>query len=288
MTAKIKLRLKSKTVTTSSEELLTPPKGFDGLKLVDPRESDMMALHTVEAWYLFHGRPADPEGRFGGIPGGRRFAAITRALWYLSANDNPYVDWALVEVCERLAQIRCDLQVRTDAYFEEICALEKRGLLYSPVISDNPKFVRLGFSSPYGYAVAEAITEYDFFVRLVRTMAGKFRITDEEARVRLRSAARGFRALFLEPIRWEKALAREDLRKLSRADFQIGADEDARRRVAIAIAELGPVPPAILSGAVKPSHSRRPPKIAELRIAKIRDKALAVKDTFPELDPDLV
>ena len=63
---------------------------------------DSMTLHTREAWQLFTGRRADPARRTTPIPGGRRFASVMKMLWLLSANDNPYADWILQRVYERL------------------------------------------------------------------------------------------------------------------------------------------------------------------------------------------
>jgi hypothetical protein len=94
--------------------------------------------------------------------------------------------------------------------------------------------------------------------------------------------------LFLEPIRWVKVLGRRDLRALSRADFQRGADADAERRIAIAIAAFGPVPPAIFAGKKKPPHSRRPPTLSALPAAQGRHQAPAAESPFPTLDPDLI
>ena len=264
------------------------PTPVDGLRITDGRELDTMEIHTLEAWDLFNGRPADPARGHAPIPGGRRFAAITKALWYLSGNDNPYADWALVEVCEGLSRIRTDVQSRIEIYLEELSALRKRGLQYSTVLSDNPKFVRLGFGSPYGYALAEAVFEYDYFVRLLRTMRMKARVGDEEAKTLIRGTARAYRALFLAPVRWEKVLSREDLRWLSRRDFAKDADDTAKQRAELAIAELGPVPPEIFTGQLRPTHTRRPSPVKESAFRRLAEKALTPTERLSKREADLI
>ena len=57
-------------------------------QLVD-ETPDAMTLHTQDAYRMFTGRAADPASKAPAIPGGRRFAAVLKAIWYLSANDNP-------------------------------------------------------------------------------------------------------------------------------------------------------------------------------------------------------
>ena len=46
---------------------------------------------------MSNGRQADAEGKVVPIAGGKRFAAVLKSIWYLSANDNPYADWILIE-----------------------------------------------------------------------------------------------------------------------------------------------------------------------------------------------
>ena len=64
---------------------------------------DTMTLHTKEAYRAFRGRQPQADGRGGHIPGGRRFAAVLKSIWNLSGNDNPYADWLLIMMHDRLS-----------------------------------------------------------------------------------------------------------------------------------------------------------------------------------------
>ena len=64
------------------------PGGSSLGQLVD-ETPDAMTLHTQDAYRMFTGRAADPASNAPAIPGGRRFAAVLKAIWYLSANDTP-------------------------------------------------------------------------------------------------------------------------------------------------------------------------------------------------------
>ena len=46
---------------------------------------DVMTLHTQDAFRMFTGRAADVQSQVFAIPGGRRFAAVLKSIWYLSA-----------------------------------------------------------------------------------------------------------------------------------------------------------------------------------------------------------
>lgn len=236
-------------------------------QLVD-ETPDAMALHTQDAYRMFTGRAADPASNAPPIPGGRRFAAVLKAIWYLSANDNPYADWILIRVYQSLSGIRSQMGQVIEAREAEFERLRRRGLALSVLASRSPVTVELGFRSPYGYATAEAIVEFDYHVRMVKTLVLKDRMSDEAGRAEIRAIGRGLRALFLEPIRWERNLLREEMLPLSRRDFLPGADEAARQRVRAAVALFGELPRKVFTGEEAPRHSQRrvTPTAAELRL----------------------
>ena len=242
---------------------------------------DVMTLHTQDAFRMFTGRAADSRTLAPAIPGGRRFAAVLKSIWYLSANDNPYADWILIRVYQSLVTIRAQMAQAIAVREAEFEALRRKGLSLSVLGSRSPATVALGFRSPYGYATAEAIVEFDYHVRMVKTLVLKDRLSDGDGRAAIREVGRGLRALFLEPIRWERLLLREDMLPLSRSDFLPGADDLARQRMHIAVTLLGEVPRAVFTGDDAPRHSQRriTPTAAELRL--LRQASLGI-DAQPE------
>jgi hypothetical protein len=124
---------------------------------------DTMTLHT-KMRIACSPAAADTEGGLPAIPGGKRFAAVLKSIWHLSANDNPYADWLLVRMYDALAAIRAHLSRVITAREEAIDLLKRKGFTLSVMSSRSPKTVELGFRSPYGYATAEAIVEFDYYV----------------------------------------------------------------------------------------------------------------------------
>ncbi|MGQ0522116.1 MAG: AcaB family transcriptional regulator [Betaproteobacteria bacterium] len=174
--------------TTQSETRRPPPSAAVAVKAASrvaklgqlaDATPDTMTLHTKDAYRMFTGRPADAEGTLPPIPGGKRFAAVLKSIWHLSANDNPYADWILIRMYEGLVAIRAHLGRVIKAREEAIDLLKRKGLTLSVMGSRNPKTVDLGFRSPYGYATAEAIVEFDYYVRLIKTLIRKDRMSDE-------------------------------------------------------------------------------------------------------------
>jgi integrating conjugative element protein (TIGR03761 family) len=249
---------------------------------------DTMTLHTKDAYRMFTGRSLDAEGRLPPIPGGKRFAAVLKSIWHLSSNDNPYADWLLVRMYDGLVAIRSHLSRAITAREEAIDLLKRKGLSLSVMGSRSPKTVELGFRSPYGYATAEAIVDFDYYVRMIKTLIHKDRMSDEEGRVAIRVVGREMRALFLDPIRWERHLLREELRQLSRSDFLPGADELARLRVRAAVALFGEVPRKVFTGAEAPRHTRRRVKLTDAELRLLEQASLTAAEDSPQPDTELL
>ena len=249
---------------------------------------DTMSLHTKDAYRIFTGRGADAADKLPPIPGGRRFAAVLKSIWHLSANDNPYADWILIRMYEGLVAIRAHLSRVITAREEAIEILKRKGLSLAVMGSRSPKTVELGFRSPYGYATAEAIVEFDYYVRMIKTLIHKDRMSDDEGRAAIREVGRELRALFLEPIRWERHLLREELRPLSRSDFLPGADELAHQRVRAVVALFGEVPRKVYTGAQAPRHTRRRVRLSEAELRLLEQASLTAVEDSPQSDTELL
>lgn len=246
-------------------------------RLID-EEPDTMTLHTKEGYRLFTGRQLTAEGRAIHIAGGQRFAAVLKSVWYLSGNDNPYADWLLITMHDRLSKLRWEIECVTAEKQQLIDVLKTRGLSFSVMRSKNPKTVELGFRSPYGYATASVIVVFDYYVRMVKSLVRKDRLSDAEGWHAIRKVEREMRALFLEPIRWERFLIRDEMLPLGRADFLPCADEMGTKRVKAAVALFGEVPRPIFTGAVLPRHAKRHIRRTEAELRLLQQVPLSVVD----------
>ena len=255
---------------------------------LDDETPDLMTLHTQDAYRVFTGRSGDLVNNAPAIPGGRRFAAVLKSIWHLSANDNPYADWILIRVYRGLVQIRAQMDQVVDAREAEFDRLRRKGLDLSVLSSRSPATVALGFRSPYGYATAEVIVAFDYHVRMVKTLVLKDRMSDDDGRAAIRENGRRLRALFLEPIRWERNLLREEMLPFSRRDYLPGADGSARQRVRAAVALFGEVPRKVFTGEDAPRHSQRRVTLTEAELRLLQQVPLDVDEGLEQPEGQLL
>ena len=148
-----------------------------------------VTLHTKEAYRLFTGRAKDPvPGR--SIPpilGARRAGSMLRSLWLLSSNDNPYADWALIDVHGRITDAIEKLNHVSQEMEQQTKALRQRGIAVHIVEAREPQTVPLGFASPYAFLLVEMLAEFDYFIRMVKTMESISRLGSDEAKKKNRN-----------------------------------------------------------------------------------------------------
>ena len=218
---------------------------------------DTLRLHTRDAFWMFIGRRANKGRNEHSIVGGQRAAAALNAMRHMSVGGNPYADWLLVRFEEQLSEIRERLAAavrESEAGFE---SLRQKGLALTVLGSRHPLELTVAFDSSYGYAVAEVILEFDYYVRIVKTLVLKNRITPDEASAAIRAVGRPLRGLFVWVIRSEYALRAPALTGLTRGDFLASADESARERVLHAVRRFGEIPEDVLAESIVPRHVTR-------------------------------
>jgi len=234
----------------------------DGLRQPQPAllidiAPDLLTLHTRDAYRLFAGRGWDEEGGQHRIIGGQRAASVLNALRHISVGGNPYADWFLVCFDDQLTALRTRLVELVAECEEEFVALKKKGLALNVLGSRQPLELTVAFGSSYGYAIAETMLEFDYYVRVVKTLVLKNRIRLDAGREAIRGIGRSLRRLFVRVIRWERVLRSPELRDITREDFLPTANEAARLRVRAAVARVGWIPRGVLDGTTLPPHVRR-------------------------------
>jgi integrating conjugative element protein (TIGR03761 family) len=256
--------------------------------LVD-EQVDQMALHTKEAFRMFMGRARDPGKEVQPIIGGKRVAAALRTLWMLTANDNPYADWGLLRHEQILKQV---IKVLGDHIKDAQSALDQqkaRGLSFSVLQSSSPQILNLGFKSPYGYAIAQLVSDFDYFVRLQKTLERKNLRSDSQVRQIITETTRVIRHAFNETARFDRWLMRDQMKGLCRADFVPDGDPEGAKRVQFATEVFGPCPSEVYSAKLQPRHSRRYIQISAAErelLQKISDEMLRMERAAESQEAD--
>ncbi|MCW5631912.1 MAG: TIGR03761 family integrating conjugative element protein [Rubrivivax sp.] len=238
-------------------------------------EEDSMALHTRESARLFMGRTIEPGRQGYGQSGAKKVGAALRAIWYLSGNDNPYADFCLIEASSRIAERVRELEQLITENENRLSQLKRRGLNFSVLRADPPVTVNLGFKSPYGYSVVNLVSTFDFYVRVVKTLARKDLLSDKEGYSLIFTQTKACRSIFERVIWFQRYLMKEELRALSRADWLPSADDTARKRVQAAVTLFGELPREVFNGALMPRHSRRRLDLSEQELRLLDEVPLA-------------
>lgn len=229
--------------------------------LVNAAETeDTITVHTKEAFQLFIGRAADPDNPTAAkIISFKKAGAAYRLLWNLSTNNNPYADWALIDLSNRRQMLQDELAKSVASMEETLERMRQtRGMTYVVAQNPTPQALPIRFKSPYGYAMVDCLAEFDYLVRLVRTLMFKARLTSHLADQLIRDHMRMFRAHFNEVKRFERYLGDADLLLLTRNDFLPTADDVARARVSKCIETFGQVPKSIFNlDVIPPFKSHR-------------------------------
>lgn len=238
-------------------------------------EEDSMDLHTRESARLFMGRVVEPGRQGYGQSGAKKVGAALRAIWYLSANDNPYADFCLIEASGRVTQRVQELEQLIAEGEKRLSQLKRRGLNFSVLRADPPVTVNLGFKSPYGYSVVNLVSTFDFYVRVVKTLVRKDLLSDKEGYAQIYTQTRACRSIFERVIWFQRYLMKEELRTIARADWLPNADENARKRVQAAVALFGELPREVFNGSIVPRHTRRRLDLSEQELRLLNEVPLA-------------
>lgn len=256
-----------------------------GIGSLESEGDDLMTLHTRDAMRVFVGRPAGDGQR--AIAGGRRVAASLRQLWGLSSNDNPYADWMLVQFDDDMQEVRKALTQVADQTLAKLEAMRQKGLSYSVLKSAAPVNVSLGFVSPYGYAVATAVVEFDWLSRVVKSAQRRDVLSSAEAHELLFETKRRCRSVFEPIVRAAGLLMREELRPLTRADF-LSSDDQAMKRVAAVQGLLGMCPKDVFVGQRTPRHTRRSVRLSDAELRVLDSVPFADDHTGAEASASLI
>lgn len=247
---------------------------INDLGALQPGAADTMTLHTAEAMRLFMGTSVQPGGTGYPMAGGKRVAAALRGLWSLSSNDNPYADWSLVDISERIADARQNIAADQKRILAKLDETKQKGLDYSIVQSRSPSVVQLGFTSPYGFMIAMLIIDFDFFTRVVKSAQRRDLLSSKEGHELLQATKHRCRSAFERALRFQRVLSAKEVVTLSRLDWLPTADEAGKQRVADLQQILGAIPKDIFMGQRQPRHSKRRLQLSEAELRLLDQVAL--------------
>jgi integrating conjugative element protein (TIGR03761 family) len=232
-------------------------EAIDNLGALVDEDTDTMTFHTKEAHRMFMGRSKQLGVEAGPIIGGKRIAAALKSLWNMTREDNPHADWGLLRHEHSIVEVQEKMQIEHKKAETQLQDMQRRGMHLSPLKSSSPSIFKLGYRSPYGYAISELMVDFDYYVRIQMTLERKNVISKDQRRAAIAEMQRVIRKSFNETARFDRWLRMEELKHLSRADFLPGATPEAVARAAFANQYIDPIPADVYTGKLQPRHSRR-------------------------------
>jgi integrating conjugative element protein (TIGR03761 family) len=218
---------------------------------------DAMDVHTKEAYRIFLGQEKN-QGTSGIRICGTRYAAtLAKILYQLSAQDNPYADWALIQLENRIEANNLKIESTIQQYQAKLNELSKQGLHLHIQQSLQPHQIELNFGSAYGFTLAQQLVRFDFLCRVLRTLANKDLMSDTEAKTVIRKRMHDLRSCYEELAKFTRLLTNESIKDIQRNDFLETTDLIKQQKIVVVHGILGVMPLSIFNGKQRPRHHRR-------------------------------
>ena len=154
-------------------------------------DGDCIYLHTNHAIALFKGRSAtNDKPEIYGVP---RFSGAVGQIWKAAASDDPWADWWLVKIDERIDEARHKLgEYRGE--LEKLLPTSKNININMPE-STAPVRMPLEFGTPsYPYRLAYIISEYDELCALIRGLVHNGLLGKQKSERHFRNSGKPIRA----------------------------------------------------------------------------------------------
>lgn len=192
-----------------------------------------LKLHTYHAARIWTGRGPTDEQR--GIPSTTLFLAITNLLKQLASRDDPYADWMIIRLEEKIGSIRQEydsLKTELDQTLKDI----PKQLSISESLSQHPANLPLYVGDTLGFQGIFLLTEFDELARSALQAAHIGTMLRERAERIIDRASTLLRSLYVLAQSFRNA-------GVTREDFRIGS-----ARAIAAVEKYGEVPQDILEG----------------------------------------
>ena len=205
-----------------------PDSQINGTSL---RSDVWISLQTRYAQLLVRGRVTKGKPPIVGLI---RFADMLRIIWYAAQANDPYADWWLIKIHDALSSF--DKRIEKERKHLQELLSAREGFRIVPAHLRDPFRVNLRFSSPYAYRAAQALVQFDGFVRDSLAAEHVGILPRRTAQDGIHSVATKLRSLFHIPCRYRHL----GIDRANPVSFD-GDGETAKRF-------MGEIPPDILNG----------------------------------------
>ncbi len=166
-----------------------PPVSTTGNESI--RTDVWLSLQTRYAQMLVRGRQLKGKPPIVGL---LRFADALRVIWHAAAANDPYADWWLIKIHDRIASLNNLLDERLSQF--ESLTESTPAFQIAPVEAKEPFRIKISFATPYAYRAADLMTRFDRFATQALVCKHLGYIDTKSSKVMIHAAARKLRGLF--------------------------------------------------------------------------------------------
>ncbi len=197
------------------------------------RGSMTLSLHTRYAAQLWRGRK--PEAGRPSIRSVPHFGTILKTMTRAAGADDPYADWFLLQLQEKLEQGRQKMQLleqQVEAFIQDRVPAE---VSMGHSVSERATEVEVHFESPLAYWMAYLVADYDRVVRRVQQGLHFGLLPRAQAEILMQQGAKIVRSLLSAVDGWKfTSVSRDDMaannpRALKAIDVMGQCPEDVLR-----------------------------------------------------------
>ncbi len=188
--------------------------------LPGPLQCDVvMTLHSREAYKLFAGRQQvgdKANNKDFSVNNLKKFAKKMNAIWFAAQNNDPFADWCLYRIEQKMEEIE-SLMTAEQMKLEELlkCASP---LQINSALSVKPVNITLSFANPFTYQTADLIAQYDKLACMALA-ADHIRFNDRGAKnAYIYTPAKRIRKLFMMASDWKPSRVTRDTYDPATAD----------------------------------------------------------------------
>lgn len=195
----------------------TSPQGNAKTTFLRPgalqHKNTTILYHTHQVGLLVQGR-APSNGKHP-IRGLLNFAATLSPIHEAAKSDDPYADYFLLLVENKLEQIRADLKSQRQQLVDRAEKISA-DITLAPANSDKPQALSARFKSPYAFGAAYLMQDLDNYIAHCLHLNSHCVIPTPERHKRIHNAIHLFRSLFTSVIHFKAfGITRSDLKRVT-------------------------------------------------------------------------
>lgn len=163
---------------------------FNKVGMLSNTQADFVQLHTKQGVRMWDGNNDKNAKRWAGVRYGLR---LSNELTSFAMKDNPFAQAALLRLEDGLTEVENYFNETQSSITHQLEDLSKNGISITIVGNPEPVLISLNSVRGYGFRLLKSLTDYDLFVRSIKTLTIKGLMSNAQGNDVLYNAGRQLR-----------------------------------------------------------------------------------------------